>query len=286
MPATQPTAQPSALLWLTRRTEGAGPIADGPFRQAGAPRPMTVLEVRAVDATDPRPAVTVTDRDLIGLTTVARADVTALGCAAAADGRWALVAVAGARVALARGSPPSVAAMARLLSEELALPRLAAAEPATALVPPGWIATRMPDDALALGPRRSSRALVAGVAGIALGAAALARALGSPVDAAIGAGVQAALVGAVGAVVLHLGQRYRRRATLDRRGLRWAGGGAAGALPLAAIDRFLAPGPGDDVVVVVADDRARPVFTETPGARAIATALNLELDRLRAPGRR
>ena len=230
--------RPSALLWVIRRAEARAPVDDGPFRRAGAARPETVVEVRAVDADDPRAAVTVTATAVHGLTSVARADVTGFACAAAPDGQWDLVVVAGARAALARGTPPSIVALAELLSAELGLPWRGTAQAVAAPIVPGL--ARRDDGALTLVPRRRRRSLQA------------------LVDDVLASGL-----------------------ILDRSRLRWSEGPAAIAVP--TIERFVARG---DQLAVVVDQRARPMWQDLCDARAIATALNLELDRLRAPARR
>lgn len=151
-PRPRAPARPSALLWVTRRTAHGALVDAGPFRRAGAARPETVVELRAVDSDDPRPAVTVTATALHGVASVRRADVTELRCAAAPEGGWELVAVAGDRVRLARGTPPSIVAMADYVSAELGLPRRDRAHAVAAPVVPGVV--RRDDGALAVVPRR------------------------------------------------------------------------------------------------------------------------------------
>ncbi len=234
----RPPGRPSALLWVTRRTAPGALVDAGPFRRAGAARLETIVELRAVDSDEPRPAITVTTTAIHGLVTVSRADLTDLRCVAAPDGWWELVGVADAQVTLARGSRPSITALADCVSAELGLPWRDTAPAVAASVLPG--ATRRADGALAVVPRHR-------------------RSIGAFVDAVLTAGL-----------------------VLDRHRLRWWIGGSEHRVAQAAIERFVSA--GDHQLAVIAHQRTRVLWDDLLDARAMATVLNLELDRLRAAG--
>ena len=79
---------------------------------------------------------------------------------------------------------------------------------------------------------------------------------------------------------------------LDRIGLQLRAGGLREVIPLGQLERFVPrpTGPGLATVAAISDGREiELITTRDPAARAtraIATRLNLELDRLRAAGAR
>ncbi len=280
----------SALVWITRRTDGDDD--DLPFR---ATRADEDVELRAVDADHVGAGIVVTPREVRGQVTVDRAAITAIGCAAVSADRWELVAVAGARRAIGHGTPASIAALARELARELAVPYVDHGVALTPPVPPRWSVVR-PDEQLVVSYNAPTTGLI-----IVVPIAALV--LGGALDLVLGLG-DAGFYACLGLAALAMWRidaaralrRHRQQVVvLDRVGLQLRAGGVREVIPLEQLERFV-PRPTDAglaTVAAICDGRELELITARDprgrAVRAIATRLNVELDRLRvgdAHGRR
>ncbi|MBL8620486.1 MAG: hypothetical protein JNK64_04255 [Myxococcales bacterium] len=278
----------SALVWVTRRA--AGDDDGAPFRAA---RADDEVELRAVDADHVGAGIVVTARDVLGEATVPREAITAVACAAVDAERWELVVVAGARRAIGHGTPASVAALARELARELGVPYVGHGVTLLPPVPHGWSLTR-PGDQLTVtrDPPGAGFAMAAPVVAVAVGGALVLTPAFAALGTAIAVGV-ALLVGqrldAVPALRRHQSQFF----VLEPGGLHVPTGPRRGRVPLDRVERFVARtrrSRAEATLVARCDDRDRELVTShDPGGRAtraVATRLNLELDRLRAAGDR
>lgn len=276
------TASPSALVWITRRATDDDD--DAPFR---ATRAGGEVELRAVDADHVGAGIVVTARDVIGQVTIPRDVITAVGCAAVDAGRWELIVVAGARRAIGHGTPASVAALARELAHELAVPYVDHGVTLLPPVPHGWRLTR-PGDQLTVTHAAAGLGLpqVVSVGALGVGAALVFTLASATLGTALGLGVALLAARRLDAAYA---RRHRQQAfILEPYALHAPGGPHPARVPLDRLERFVArpqPARAEATLVARCDNRELALITshdpDARATRAIATRLNVELDQLR-----